>query len=201
MYIYMYICWVFLRQNLWSPDCSRIHSVDQRGLRFTDSPASASWLLTLKVCATVLAWLLLCSSVAVKRHHDHGNLEKSCWKLTVSEHESFLVHHKWEHGSRQAGMVLSSSWELTSWATSRRQRESYLGWPRPLKTQSWPAPSDILRLIRPQLLVLPKQLYQPRTKYANIWAYGGLSNCHMTLGKCKLNHHELVLWRMGSSSL
>jgi hypothetical protein len=43
------------RVSLYSPGCSGTHFVDQAGLELRNSPASASWVLGLKVCATTPA--------------------------------------------------------------------------------------------------------------------------------------------------
>ena len=40
------------RVSLYSPGCPGTHSVDQAGLKLRNSPASASQVLGLKVCAT-----------------------------------------------------------------------------------------------------------------------------------------------------
>jgi hypothetical protein len=47
-------CFVFFRGrvSLYSPGCPGTHSVDQAGLELRNSPASASQVLGLKVCAT-----------------------------------------------------------------------------------------------------------------------------------------------------
>jgi hypothetical protein len=47
-------CFVLLwdRVSLYSPGCPGTHSVDQAGLELRNPPASASWVLGLKVCAT-----------------------------------------------------------------------------------------------------------------------------------------------------
>ena len=41
------------RVSLYSPGCSGTHSVDKAGLELGNLPASASWVLGLKVCATM----------------------------------------------------------------------------------------------------------------------------------------------------
>jgi hypothetical protein len=40
------------RVSLYSPGCPGTHFVDQAGLELRNLPASASWVLGLKVCAT-----------------------------------------------------------------------------------------------------------------------------------------------------
>jgi hypothetical protein len=40
------------RVSLYSPGCPGTHFVDQAGLELRNPPASASWVLGLKVCAT-----------------------------------------------------------------------------------------------------------------------------------------------------
>jgi hypothetical protein len=48
------VCVVFRdRVSLCSPGCSGTHSVDQAGLELKNPPASASWVLGLKACATM----------------------------------------------------------------------------------------------------------------------------------------------------
>jgi hypothetical protein len=52
----LFVClfgWFFWdRVSLYSPGCPGTHSVDQAGLKLRNPPASASWVLGLKACAT-----------------------------------------------------------------------------------------------------------------------------------------------------
>jgi hypothetical protein len=49
----LFVCFVFRdRVSLYSPGCSGTHFVDQAGLELRNPPASASWVLGLKACAT-----------------------------------------------------------------------------------------------------------------------------------------------------
>jgi hypothetical protein len=45
-------CFFETRVSLYSPGCPGTHSEDQAGLELRDSPASASWMLGLRACAT-----------------------------------------------------------------------------------------------------------------------------------------------------
>jgi hypothetical protein len=48
-------CFFFLdRVSLYSPGCPEIHFVDQAGLELRNLPASASQVLRLKACATLV---------------------------------------------------------------------------------------------------------------------------------------------------
>ena len=58
------VCVVFQdRVSLCTPGCPGTHFVDQAGLELRNLPASASWVLGLKVCATTL-----CSTGFVLKH-------------------------------------------------------------------------------------------------------------------------------------
>jgi hypothetical protein len=51
-FLFVYFCCCFRDMvSLCSPDCPGTHSVDQAGLELRNSPASASQVLGLKVCA------------------------------------------------------------------------------------------------------------------------------------------------------
>jgi hypothetical protein len=53
LFCFVLFCFVFRdRVSLCSPGCPGTHSVDQAGLELRNPPASASWVLGLKVCAT-----------------------------------------------------------------------------------------------------------------------------------------------------
>jgi len=60
VFVFVFFCFCFLfvclffwdRVSLYSPGCPGTHSVDQAGLELRNSPASASRVLGLKVCAT-----------------------------------------------------------------------------------------------------------------------------------------------------
>jgi hypothetical protein len=55
-----FVCFVFRdRVSLCSSGCPGTHFVDQAGLELRNPPASASWVLGLKACATTPAILLL----------------------------------------------------------------------------------------------------------------------------------------------
>jgi hypothetical protein len=62
------------RVSLCSPGCPETHSVDQAGLELRNSPASASQVLVLKVCATMPGSGLL--SIAVVSAMTKSNLRK-----------------------------------------------------------------------------------------------------------------------------
>jgi hypothetical protein len=51
LFIYLFILVFRDRVSLYSPGCPGTHSVDQAGLELRNSPASASQVLELKVCA------------------------------------------------------------------------------------------------------------------------------------------------------
>jgi hypothetical protein len=54
LFIYFLFCFVFRdRVSLYSPGCPGTHFVDQTGLELRNPPASASWVLGLKACATM----------------------------------------------------------------------------------------------------------------------------------------------------
>jgi hypothetical protein len=52
-YSCLFVCLFRDRVSLCSPGCPGFHSVDQAGLELRNSPASASQVLGLKVCATM----------------------------------------------------------------------------------------------------------------------------------------------------
>jgi hypothetical protein len=53
LFVCLFVCFVFqYRVSLCSPGCPGTHFVDQAGLELRNLPASASWVLGLKVCAT-----------------------------------------------------------------------------------------------------------------------------------------------------
>jgi hypothetical protein len=53
LFCFLFVCLFFRdRVSLYSPGCPRTHSVDQAGLKLRNPPASASWVLGLKTCAT-----------------------------------------------------------------------------------------------------------------------------------------------------
>jgi hypothetical protein len=54
LFIYLFILIFQGRVSLYSPGCPGTHSVDQAGLELRNPPASASQVLGLKVCATML---------------------------------------------------------------------------------------------------------------------------------------------------
>jgi hypothetical protein len=53
-FIFLFVCFFVFRDrvSLCSPGCPGTHSVDQAGLELRNPPASASWVLGLKACAT-----------------------------------------------------------------------------------------------------------------------------------------------------
>jgi hypothetical protein len=59
-----FVCLFFETGFLCSPGCPGIYFVDQAGLKLRNLPASASEVLGLKVCTTMLSYILaFCSSV------------------------------------------------------------------------------------------------------------------------------------------
>lgn len=74
------------------------------------------------------------------------------------------------------------NWMLTSWTTTRKQRESELEMTWILKFSKFIPPSDTLPPIRPHLLVLPKQHHWQGTRCSHARAYGvrSHSNVHTT---------------------
>jgi hypothetical protein len=54
LFVVVVVCLFFRdRVSLYSPGCPGTHFVDQAGLELWNPPASASWVLGLKVCATM----------------------------------------------------------------------------------------------------------------------------------------------------
>jgi hypothetical protein len=57
LFVVVFVCFVLFcfvfqdRVSLYSPGCPGTHFVDQAGLELRNLPASASWVLGLKVCA------------------------------------------------------------------------------------------------------------------------------------------------------
>jgi hypothetical protein len=53
LFVCLFVCLFRDRVSLYSPGCPGTHFVDQAGLELRNPPASASWVLGLKVCATM----------------------------------------------------------------------------------------------------------------------------------------------------
>jgi hypothetical protein len=53
-FVFLFVCLFVFRDgvSLYSPGCPGTHFVDQAGLKLRNPPASASWVLGLKACAT-----------------------------------------------------------------------------------------------------------------------------------------------------
>jgi hypothetical protein len=49
----LFVLYFWDRVSLYSPGCPRTHFVDQTDLKLRNLPASASWVLGLKECATM----------------------------------------------------------------------------------------------------------------------------------------------------
>jgi hypothetical protein len=57
VFVFVLFCFVLWdRVSLCRPGCPGTHSVDQAGLELRNPPASASWVLGLKACATMPGW-------------------------------------------------------------------------------------------------------------------------------------------------
>jgi hypothetical protein len=65
-----FVCFFRDRVSLCSPGCPGTHSVDQAGLELRNLPASASQVLGLKACATMLGGLAV---FKVPEKHDWGS--------------------------------------------------------------------------------------------------------------------------------
>jgi hypothetical protein len=69
---------------MYSPGCPGTHVVEQAGLELRNPPASASWMLGLKACATTAQWKLFLMSRIIccveKATKQEGDLKhsKSC---------------------------------------------------------------------------------------------------------------------------
>jgi hypothetical protein len=98
-FFFFFFFWFFRdRVSLYSPGCPGAHFVDQAGLELRNPPASASWVLGLKACATtpglitIFYFLLFC--VCVYNVHvwmqaclgHHTRVEPSERKICGSQH-------------------------------------------------------------------------------------------------------------------
>lgn len=84
------------------------------------------------------------------KHHGQGNLQNKEFVWVPGSRELGSMMVEWEHGRRR------SDWELTSWTTSRNQREWTGNDVWFLKTPK-PSPGDILSPGSPDVPRLPKQ--------------------------------------------
>jgi hypothetical protein len=92
--------------------------------------------------------------IAVKRHHNHGNLRES---ISFRFADSFIglvhCHHGGRSGSIQANMMLKKQPEFLYLDTQAAERERHWAWLRLLKA-SKPTSNDALPLTSLHLLVI-----------------------------------------------
>jgi hypothetical protein len=86
IHVCIFVFWVFLvvfwdRVFLYSSGCPRTHFVDQAGLELRNPPASASWVLGLKVCVTMPSLYVCFTRVAYKLWSASPTMAISWWKL------------------------------------------------------------------------------------------------------------------------
>jgi hypothetical protein len=113
LFVCLFVCFFRDRVSLCSPGCPGTHSVDQAGLELRNSPASASQVLGLKVCATIpgptsqllniylFIYLFIYYTVAVLRHSRRGS-QILLW-VVVSHH---VVAGIWTPDLRKSSRVL-----------------------------------------------------------------------------------------------
>jgi hypothetical protein len=86
------------RVSLYSPGCSRTHSVHQAGLKLRNLPASASWVLGLKACATTAR-----QEESFEEPHKVTSEESPC-----HAHVRWPVSHQSQSDAYLLSLVLSS---------------------------------------------------------------------------------------------
>jgi hypothetical protein len=91
VFVFVFFCFVLFllllffvfrdRVSLCSPGCPGTHSVDQAGLELKNPPASASQVLGLKACATMLGKNEhLNIAVYHKLQESHRLQKRTCWR-------------------------------------------------------------------------------------------------------------------------
>jgi hypothetical protein len=124
--------------SLYSLGCPGAHFVDQAGLELRNPPASASWVLGLKVYATTPGKRLITLYFHIHYRTLGGNISFSNPTISFSPPElmpgaAFLLH--WENSSHQRGMC-DSLLQLTS-ASAPEPAFSFCYWGLTVPQDSW----------------------------------------------------------------
>jgi hypothetical protein len=97
LFCFVLFCFVFRdRVSLYSPGCPGTHFVDQAGLELRNSPASASWVLGLNLCAVSVSRYEWGTEGHVNSHSSAKD-RREWWRslFPVYVHFSYSSHTSW----------------------------------------------------------------------------------------------------------